>query len=308
MRRSKEDPMAKTKKKSAGSGAGWSLVLSYISSLLLTVLAALLLLYSTLCSASYMQGQVRKTGFGQTAYQAMCEDFTSYAAATGFSAETLTGVISQDQIETDLNADIDRLYDDVYARDTHLEIAEAAYSAMEAEAQAKGVTLEGQVKEGVEVIAEAMRQEYVGYTNTPLASQLHTFILKVEKIMWVGVAICAVFTALALILMMRMSKNNARLGARCLVFSFGAAAVVCLVLGLAIYPLLNLQNLNLNPLAFKNLVLGYVQGMFSRFNIFAVLYFIIALLLGELLGFHKRRQKDKLYVMDADNNPINPAE
>ncbi len=300
--------MANKTKKSNGAGAAWPMLLSYISSLLLTVLAALLLLYSTLCSAAYMQGQVRKTGFAQTAYDAMCQDFTSYASATGFSAETLTGVISPDQIETDLNADIERLYDETYARDTHLEIAEAAYAAMEAEAQSLGVTLDGNVKEGVEVVAEAMRQEYVGYTNTPLASQLHTFIMKVEKIMWIGVAICAVFTALALILMMLLSKNNARLGARCLVFSFGAAAVVCLVLGLAVYPLLHLQDLSLNPLAFKNLVVGYVQGMFSRFTIFAALYFVIALLLGELLGFHKRRQKDKLYVMDADNNPINPAE
>ena len=98
-----------------------------------------------------------------------------------------------------------------------------------------------------------------------------------------------------------------RAALRPLVF-LGCVAVVCLVLGLAVYPLLHLQDLSLNPLAFKNLVVGYVQGMFSRFTIFAALYFVIALLLGELLGFRKRRQKDKLYVMDADNNPINPAE
>lgn len=276
------------KPRTAAAPTGWVLLLSYLISLLLVVLAALLTLYSTLCSGSYMQGRVRASGFAATAYTAMVEDFTSYGSATGFSANAMTAVLSQNQIEVDINETIERMYDGNLAFNTRAEIGEAAYKAMEGEALARGTELTDEVRQGVEIVAEAVRQEYAGYTAVPLVSQLYTIVQKVEKIAWVGVAVCAVLAVVAVTTMLRMARSDPRLGARSLVFALGGAALVCLVLGNAIFPVLHLENLNFEPLATKNLIVSYVQGMFGRFNLFAAIYFVLSLLLAELLGLRKK--------------------
>lgn len=292
--------------KKSTSGAVWPLVLSYLTSFLLVGLGAVLILYSTLCRPGYMQGRVRSSGFARTAYEAMREDFISYGAATGFSADTMTAAISQGQIELDMEAAITRMYEGTLATDPHSEVAEAAYAAMQAEAEARGVAVEGDAKEAVETVAEAVRQEYAGYTALPLVSQLYTIIQKLEKVIWVGVILGALLTAASVWLLLRFCRRDARLGARCLVFALGGAALVCLVLGLAVNPLMGLQRLNFNPLALKNLIISYVQGIFGSFNLFAAIYVVLALLLGELLMPRKRKNEPKRYVMDAENNPMEP--
>ena len=49
----------------------WALLLGWIASLLLVVLAVGLVLFSTLGTGSYMENAVRKSGFGRTACDVM---------------------------------------------------------------------------------------------------------------------------------------------------------------------------------------------------------------------------------------------
>lgn len=282
----------------------WTMVLAWLGSLLLVVLTVLLLLYSTLCSASYMQGQIHSSGYAQSIYEVLVEDFTSYGAATGFDAATMTGFLNVDQIERDMNDSIDGLYADTLTYYTRSNIAESAYSAMETAAQARGITLEGESKAAVEAVAEAVRMEYSSYTAVPLVSQLRTIVQKVEKVMWIGVAACAVLLCVAVVSLVCLGRKDARLSARSLVFMLAGAALVCLVLGVGVVPMMNLQRLGIEPLALKNFIVSYIEGMFGRFLIFAGVYFVLSLLVGELLLPHKRRDNTPRYVMDADNNPI----
>ena len=299
---------AKTSKPNkTAPGAAWPVILAYLVSFLLVVFAALLMLYSTLGSKNYMQGQVRSSGFSATAYKAMSEDFTSYAASTGFSTETLTGVLSQQQIETDMNDAIAKMYAGDTTYNGRAEIGQAAYDAMELEAGNRGLTLEGDTATAVQTVAEAMRQEYAGYTALPLASQIHTLIQKLNKVTWIGLAVCAVFLVLAVVLLFRLSGGDLRLGVRCLVYALGGAVVVCFVLGLAITPLMGLQRFSLNPPAYKDFVISYISGMFGRFNLFGTIYLVLGALLGALFMPRKGRPA-KRYVMDANNYPIEEEE
>lgn len=290
--------------KGAGRGAAvWSLCLGALSTLLLVVLAALLMVYSTLCSASYMQNIARDSGFAATMYITLKEDYMSYGAATGFSPETMTGFLDEDQIAKDLDESIERLYQATYTANPHDEIAQSLYQAMEQEAAARGLELSSENAEGIEQLVQLVRVEYANYTAVPLATQLHTIISKVLRVIWVGVAVCAVLAAVALFLTVAIPRRQAPLGVRCLVYSLLGAALVCLLLGVAVYPMLPLPHLNLEPLAYKNLIVSYVQGMFARFNLFAAIYFVLALLVAELLGLRKKGKKPR-YLMDAENMPL----
>ena len=134
-----------------------------------------------------------------------------------------------------------------------------------------------------------MRQVYASYTAVPLLGQLFALIGKVRSILLVLLPINLVFCTMACILMLRISRHDAMLGARGLVFSFGGAGLVSLVIGLAVGPILGLQRLNLEPLALKDWIVSYVNGMFERFLLFAAVYLILAAALALLLRPRRRR-------------------
>ena len=277
---------AKTAKK--GGTAPWTLGLGWLFSFLLVILAALLMLLTTLCSAGYMKSRVSACGYGETAYVTMREQFIGYGAATGFSEETMTTVLDPVQIEQDMKDSIDGLYAKSPYRYDRPAIAEQAYAAMEAEAAEKGITLEGDTAANVQVVAEAVRQVYASATAVPLVSQLYTILQKVRTVLLIGIPICLVFTAMAGILMLRISRRDALLGARRLSFSLGGAGIVCAVIGFAVAPSLGLTRLNLSPQALKDLLVSYVNGMFERFVLFAVIYLVLAVVVALLL--HPRRK------------------
>ena len=70
----KQDPHPRRK-----GSVVWATVLSYLSSLLLAMLALCLVLMTTICSASYMKEQVNRSDFSEAAYSYLYD--TSSATA-----------------------------------------------------------------------------------------------------------------------------------------------------------------------------------------------------------------------------------
>ena len=68
----------------------WATVLSWLSSLLLALLALCLVVLMTICSASYMKEQVNRSDFSEAAYSYLYDNFISYGASSGFSADVMT--------------------------------------------------------------------------------------------------------------------------------------------------------------------------------------------------------------------------
>ena len=271
------------------------MLLGWITSLLLVVLAVGLVLFSTLGTGSYMESAVRKSNFGQTACGVMEQDFISFGAGAGFSAETMTAALSPEQVEQDMVDSIHRIYEGNLAAHEQNAIAETSYAAMEQEAAAKGVTLEGGTKDAVEIVAEAVRQEYVNYTTLPLRVQLGTLIKKVQKLVWIVAAGCALLAAASVLVLLRVTRRDPRMACRSLVFALAGAALVCLVIGLAVNPMMDLQRLSLEPASLKNLVVCYVEGIFGRFTVFAAIYFAVSLILGLLLRPRKHKKESAEY-------------
>ena len=230
-------------KNSRKGSAVWPMVLSWLSSLILALLAVFVMLFTTFGNVGYMQSCVKSSGYAQSAYDDMVQDFISYGAATGFDADVMTGFMSVDQVESDMQDAVAGLYAKPLTYYTRDNIAEAVYSAMEQATADRGITLEGETKTAVETVAEAVRMEYASYTAVPLVSQLRTLVQKLQKVMVIGLVVSAVLLCAAVASMLHISRKDARLGARCLVYALGGAAVVCLVLGVGVKPMIGLTRL-----------------------------------------------------------------
>lgn len=105
----------------------WATVLSWLSSLLLALLALCLVLMTTICSASYMKEQVNRSDFSEAAYSYLYDNFISYGASSGFSADVMTAALSRDQITADMEDSITRLYQGDTAIDTRNAILNTTY-------------------------------------------------------------------------------------------------------------------------------------------------------------------------------------
>lgn len=268
----------------------WAMVLSWLSSLLLTLLAACLVLLTTICSSSYMKQQVARSDFSEAAYSYLYDNFISYGASSGFSAEVMTAALSRDQINADMEQSITWLYEGETAPDTRNGILNTTYDAMINDLNARGVNVTDDIESAVVVVADACRLDYANYVTVPLASQLYTFIDKCDRIVPPAVAVMAVLCAVSLFLMIRLAGTS-RFGVRCLTFAFTAATVLCALAATVIFPAMHLDTLNLSPASVKQLIITYAQNLFGRFGLFALVYGAVAVILLALTFTARSRMK-----------------
>ena len=229
----------------------WATVLSWLSSLLLALLALCLVLMTTICSASYMKEQVNRSDFSEAAY--------SY------------------------------LYDNT-AIDTRNAILNTTYDNLINDLNSRGVEVTSDVESAVVVVADACRLDYANYVTVPLASQLYTFIEKCSRVVPVAVAIMAVLCAVSLFVMLRLAGSS-RYGVRCLTFAFTAAAALCALAATIIFPAIHMEALSINPASVKQLIVTYVQNLFGRFGLFALIYGAVAVILLALTATARSRMK-----------------
>ena len=181
----------------------WALIMSWLSSLLLTLLAFFLVLLTTICSPAFMKQQVARSGFSETAYTYLYDNFVSYGASSGFSADVMTSAISRDQITADMDSAVTRLYDGDTALDSRDSIQTATYDALLANLNDRGVDVTADVESAVAIVADACRLDYSNYVAIPLASQLYTIIEKFNRIVPISVAAMALVCAASIFLMLR---------------------------------------------------------------------------------------------------------
>ena len=123
----------------------WATVLSWLSSLLLALLALCLVLMTTICSAAYMKEQVNRSDFSEAAYSYLYDNFISYGASSGFSADVMTAALSRDQITADMADSITRLYQGDTAIDTRNAILNTTYDNLINDLNGRGVEVTSDV-------------------------------------------------------------------------------------------------------------------------------------------------------------------
>ena len=66
--------MEKSNVKKKRGSVGWALGLSWLSTLLLAILAIFLMLLTTICSEGFMRKQVTRSSFADYAYSYLCDN------------------------------------------------------------------------------------------------------------------------------------------------------------------------------------------------------------------------------------------
>lgn len=239
-------------KKKRGSVV-WALGLSWLSTLLLAILAIFLMLLTTVCSEGFMRKQVTRSSFADYAYSYLYDNYVSYGASTGFDADVMTSTLSRDQINTDMEQAVTDLYAGNTAVNARENVKTDLNAVLVADLNSRGKDVTEDVASAVEIVADACRLDYANYVAIPLASQLYTVITKVDRLALPGVIVTALLCAVSLVLMLRLAGSS-RLGVRCLTFTFTASALLCALGATALYPLLGLDHFSLEPASILSLI------------------------------------------------------
>ena len=257
-------------KKKRGSVV-WALGLSWLSTLLLAILAIFLMLLTTICSEGFMRKQVTRSSFADYAYSYLYDNY----------ADVMTSTLSRDQINTDMEQAVTDLYAGNTAVNARENVKTDLNAVLVADLNSRGKDVTEDVASAVEIVADACRLDYANYVAIPLASQLYTAITKVDRLALPGVIVTALLCAVSLVLMIRLAGSS-RLGVRCLTFTFTAGAILCALGATVLYRLLGLDNFSLEPASIRALVLTYLRSMLGSLGIFAAVYALVAAI---LLGF-----------------------
>lgn len=246
-------------KKKRGS-VGWALGLSWLSTLLLAILAIFLMLLTTVCSEGFMRKQVTRSSFADYAYSYLYDNYVSYGASTGFDADVMTSTLSRDQINTDMEQAVTDLYAGNTAVNARENIKTDLNAVLVADLNSRGKDVTEDVVSAVEIVADACRLDYANYVailwQASCTRSLPRLIVWRCRVSLLRLLLCAV----SLVLMLRLAGSS-RLGVRCLTFTFTAGAILCALGATVLYPLLGLDNFSLEPASIRALVLTYLHSM-----------------------------------------------
>lgn len=144
-------------KKKRGS-VGWALGLSWLSTLLLAILAIFLMLLTTVCSEGFMRKQVTRSSFADYAYSYLYDNYVSYGASTGFDADVMTSTLSRDQINTDMEQAVTDLYAGNTAVNARENVKTDLNAVLVADLNSRGKDVTEDVASAVEIVADALER------------------------------------------------------------------------------------------------------------------------------------------------------
>ena len=287
-----------SKKTAKGASNVSQMILSYLLSLFLVGIALAVVLMITLGRAGYYKSALQKSSYATAVYESLCENYESYGAAAGFSPDVITSFISPEQIEVDLGKAVDAMYAGDISMQEHPEIHEAAMTTMKEDAASRGYEVTADVESALELVADACQADYDNYVCVPLVSQMAGFIDKMEGYALVALIVCLLL-ALVSIFFITKPRGSAPFKVRLLTFSLLTSAIVCAILTFAVYPMLNLGNLNISPTSLKLLVCNYIHGMFTSFGIFLGIYVVISAALIALEIAARAKAKHRMSKMEG---------
>lgn len=292
--------MMNQKKKAPRSGTNiQQILLSYLLSLFLVGVALALVLMTTIGRASYFKSALKQSSYANAIYESLCENYESYGAAAGFSADVITSFISPETIESDLSKAVDAMFDGDVSMQDHPEIHEAAMTTMKDDATTRGYEVTDDVEKALELVADACQADYDNYVCVPLVSQMEGFVSKVQTYA-LGILIACLLLGLAAVFFITKRSGSAPFKVRLLTFSLLTSALVCAVLTFAVYPMLHLGNLNVSPTALKLLICNYVHGIFASFGIFLAIYVVLSAALIALEIAARRKAKQRISKLEGN--------
>ncbi len=268
-----------------------TLILSYVLSLLLVVLAALGVVQITLCNPGFLKTQVINSGFCDSALAELQENFISYGSASGFSAEVMTGIIQKERVQTDMFAAVDATYAGKRDLPDYTSFSQNAYDIFAADVESRGYTVTQDVQEGLQLLADTCAQDYTNHVNVPLASYLAPLLVKLNSVMWIPLAVALLLTAMAVVVII-ITESDPEKRLKACIYSSTAGFTACVLMPIIAALTIKLQNLNISPQSLKLLIGKYYSSTLSAFFYFAIMYAVVIAALAITLKMLYKRERE----------------
>ena len=255
-----------------------SFLLAWMFCLMSVVIGLVVVLNGTICSPSFLKRQIEKSGYALAAAQELSENYLSYGAAGGVDNDTMRSLIDIASIEADMSLSVDALYSNGEAVD-YSAFRENTYNVLLDYANSQGHSVNDEVKEGLQAMADACTSDYSNRTTIPFLSYLKPLVLNCQE-KWLEMAVLPVVAALASAALLFL-VNKPRRWAAYMSQSFIGATLLCIVLNIWARVLLPEGEFLLNPQSLRELVVCYASSAMQMtwicagaFAVLAVLFFV----------------------------------
>lgn len=237
-----------------------SVTAAWLANIFVVLLALLLLVRFTLCSPSFLERRVASSGYGRAATDELRENFTSYGAAGGFSADVMTSLLDGLDPGEEMLAAARQMYEGGEGA-SYQALEDAFYDALMADVSARGYHASEEIEQGVRAMAQVCRSDYEQRVTIPFLSVLRPVIdLADRATLWAAPAL-AVCTGVSVWILFALNRRRAALAYVCQ--SLIASAVLLCAVPPLLHFLVPIDSLNLRPESLKLLLSAYVKGVFN---------------------------------------------
>lgn len=247
---------------------------AWVLSFLLVLLTVLGVVACTVCNQGYLRQQVLESGFCKATLEQLNENYTSYGNAGGIPEDVMTGIVTEDQIQQDMFRAVEALYSGDRRLIAHPEVAQAAVEAIENNLTERGIALTDDIETAVQEMASGCQVDYDNYVQLLVAPYLAPYMARISQLVWIGLAVLAVVSVIALVILFRLQPSGAARLRWC-INAFSAAALFSVAAPLLFNALVRMDRLNLSPETLKLLIASYTHGAVNAFFYFALIYVVV---------------------------------
>ncbi len=253
----------------------FTVVVAWILSFLLVLLAILGVLTGTVANQNYMNKQIQKSGFISKALENLNENYKSYGIVGNVPESVMTNIVTEEQIQKDMNRAVKALYSGDRRLIAHPEVAQAVNEAVLQNLQERKIHITDEIEAAVQDMANGCQADYDSYVQLMITPYLAGFMPKLNQMIWIGTAGLAVLTGAAtaiLCALQRKGEDRSRWG----IYAILSAALFSIVLPLVFNQLVHMKYLNLKPETLKMLITSYTHNAVNLFFVAALIYLAVA--------------------------------
>ncbi|MDR0293604.1 MAG: hypothetical protein LBH95_05565 [Oscillospiraceae bacterium] len=242
---------------------GISLVLSFMLSFILVLVATAFILWNTLFSCEYHVRRITGSAFASFVLDDIREAYFSLGAASGIPSGVMEGAVTHTQAATAVRQSVAAAFQLGQAFDYDAYSA-GLYALFSEYARGAGAKDTAELREGLQDLSDLCAEVFYTHTNPALYRRVAQPLLRYRR--YLGIAsVCLIMTAICLVIALLAYNKRQAYGYG--VYVFGADAMIYLLVPLSVRAAGALDGLNITPYSFKRLFSSVLGGFFDGYYI-----------------------------------------
>lgn len=239
----------------------FSMVLSFILSLLGLIAIVIFMANITLANPNYMKDKAKQSHFSSKAYSELEEKYTSYGSASGFTIDAFDKILNEAEIEAALFKNIDKIYFDTQGPN-YESINTQIYDMLMQNVESRNIVITQDIKTGVSELASTCANDYINAVSLPFVTYITAAVNAVkQKLGAANIALLAafVFTAAFIVILNKTSHRLFKYFAYSLTTMFILSASIPAAVILSD----KMSYISVQPISLNHFAVDYLNGIFK---------------------------------------------